>query len=399
MQDGSDKIEDERASLGRARKILERSHARPLEQKARDRCDATREERPEIVRISELPEKVVHDETSPSILPGHTTTPGSRKKRRTSLPKERRPQSSIADMSIDRWLPDISSLPVCTKEDRSNIVWLHGLPKNTTVGQIRRFFSGLDVKRVVILLSNPTLFPQLDGDHSLPHKQHVVERCEASTRVLVQFESAPIAELAANRSGEVLTVGSSSSDGMPHQDHNLGALIAVTQIRKPVASAVKHVAVDGQIGCVLEHTLHSVEEQLDPLVRRILWAAVARDLSLEGKDDQNKTDLYPLGRKDEPMIVLEQNDDISRLERRRQFLQEDYDRLVYNAPFPTALKVLNDPELEACDPVVRLSTRAGKVLQNELEFCTVRLQQARLWNRLRMSKVHPETSPVANVNL
>jgi len=263
----------------------------------------------------------------------------------------------------------------------SNVVWLHGLPKRTTPQHIRRFFSGLDLKRILIL---PTAvaadnlpgddyllrFPQWDaspdgrircpGDgerQELQSRQHrqqpgrdsdstdddaridekdnpvIVERYDPhQMRVLVEFETAQIAAMAADRSGEVLKMihhpcadcnSKEGKDTAAYGNKRVGGCrIGVTQVVKPAAKALVRIGIDAVSDVVpaypvdketargrkdneedkqghhyksssfaalscrpgltvpLETTLEAVERKLDRCARRVLWSGVSKDIEL-----------------------------------------------------------------------------------------------------------------------
>jgi hypothetical protein len=158
---------------------------------------------------------------------------------------------------VDDWIPNISHIlanhnvppdeQLSTKENLkqkySNVVQLHGLPTNTTLNSIRRFFSGLSVLRVVVLLPFESTAIRIDewdakneenggtNDNyelkrtsaSKKKKMNInyrrIERCEPHVRIWVQFDSTPTALLACQRSREYITTAINKSDSIAGIKH------------------------------------------------------------------------------------------------------------------------------------------------------------------------------------
>lgn len=320
-----------------------------LGRRARERLHEEQKKRPEIVRISQLPEK----ESAPSKL----LLPSTRPKGDASPRKKRRPStrtSNSSDSTIDRWLPNLSVVDVGEGETRSRLVRLHGLPLGTEPSHIRRFFSGLEPQRIMLLPSYSQVIPSWDANHSVPRKsgKHI-ERYDPTLRVFVQFDSAPTAEAAATRSAEVLE----------------GCAIAATVVPKLVASyLVKHMVLEAVVGQSLHRGLQHVEEELDPLVPQLLWSAATLDLGLN-----HQIGLYPFGTNNN--LALFAQDDVDQLSARIRQLQNDLARLLYKRPL---LLVDLDPELAMSDPIVRLTTSAANRIKAEIALMDNVLRQSKL---------------------
>ena len=393
-----------------------------LGQKARERRLEKQEQRPSVVRINEiLPPEVLRKDNSKrsvsvlvsaeqrrrnDLLAAHRSAEVRAKKRMRSQNAaitHKKVREGLSDANVDRWLPDflkittgccnapeneITGLDSTRRSLPSNVVWLHGLPMGTTPGHIRRFFSGLDPQRILILPSYPYDIPGWDADHTVPHKKgsriprypgHVV-------RVLVKFVSAVTAQFAANRSGEVMMISTPSSSTSStiattaaaidatndsHKENEVvqhcRCSVGVTQVNKFIAKYVlRHVAMEAPAGTTLETTLQATESNMDPMVPQIIWAAAFRHFKL-GQGVHLPHKLY--------MQEIDACDTVNykRIVEHRNRLRELYERIKYQLPFPTS-EVL-DPVLES-DPVVRLTSNAAAILRHEIDRLEDRLQKA-----------------------
>jgi hypothetical protein len=353
-----------------------------LGRKARARFQEERSKRPDIVRLEALPpEKGTTKRTGSFFRVPVPSKRTPKKRRRTAVPS--RP---VADKDVDRWIPDIHNLPLCSRETRSNMVCLHGIPKGTTPGQLRRFFSGLDPQRIFILPSNPMHIPEWDASHNNIRKKAGVriERYDADFRVYVKFHAAPTAELAAGRSGEIIFL----SDNEDGDASNTGASVGVTQITKNTATyLIRHMAVDGEAGVPLEETLANVERVLDPMVSNILWTTAIRELDLDVEQAMGDGSFESF-----PLLARRIGDRFSEsvgakeLASRRKSLIKARDRLLNQRPFPSA--ELLDPAL-AGDPIIHLTVGAVQCLQREIERIDDRVQEARRWSLFKRASVSP----------
>ena len=118
-------------------------------------------------------------------------------------------------------------------------VQLHGLPLFANTSHIKKFFSGLPVKSIYILLSNNVHVPQLDAIGSYPNDSDDNDRFGTTFRLFVKFNSAPIATIALQRSGETIA---NKNHQQPYQDddttHNPSYhySIGVSQLTKHMAN-------------------------------------------------------------------------------------------------------------------------------------------------------------------
>jgi hypothetical protein len=200
-----------------------------LGRKARERLEEERRKRREIVRLQQDPIENIREE------PKSAFSQAIRKQRgRPSAAKrkhvEKFVESTEPTENVDTWTPDVTHVSLCSDGERSSVVRLHGLPKVTKPESIRRLFSGLDVERIFVLLSNETCIPEWDEREH--YDEMLVARHESSFRVYVKFVSSPVADMARARSQEFLYAD--------QQDKNVGVHIAMTKVPKTIASYLQH---------------------------------------------------------------------------------------------------------------------------------------------------------------
>jgi hypothetical protein len=347
---------------------------RDLGRKARARLETLRSQRHEVQRLEELPEtkKPAAEEDKEGGEKSEAVAEKKSSTKATPARKRKRRASKAAatgeDEDVDRWMPDTSHVPVCSRETQSRVVQVHGLPVSSTVADIRRFFSGLSCQHVY-LLTAPTKNRKLLGDWDALHEQGKPEvpRYDPTMRVFVQFESAPAAALAAQRSGEVMVSMAA--------DSTRRVCVAVTQVRKPLAPyLVKHLAFPAASGVPLEEMLQSLQEQLDPVVPHILWTAAVKELQLnvEAAEGENVVDFDLEG----PRVELYPQEHLQyeTLSKHRNKLLKQLDKLLYAPPLTPA-----DPTLEETGPFIRLTNAAIRILQTEIHRIDDRLSTARRW--------------------
>lgn len=166
------------------------------------------------------------------------------------------------------WIPDISHIESPkTKDDRSNVVKMHGIPRKCTAEQILKFFTGLQVERISILLPNMAPISFLDASNPPPASS--LSTCETcNCRVLVQFQSSPAALLASERSGETMRVTSSASNAASYCEYVIAVSVVPKKTAKQLSFLVSKHLMDG-LNCIdlltntlmlqsrVEHTLES----------------------------------------------------------------------------------------------------------------------------------------------
>jgi hypothetical protein len=406
---------------------------RQLGARLRERRQDELRKRPEIVRLAEIEildgpqgknlkhEPASNSNTSPQRQAAQPRASTTRKRRHSEGVVLRK---AVAADLIDRWIPDVSGLNRVQGDGEgkdgtatprgSSFVILHGLPNPSTPAMIRRFFSGLECKRILVLLRYPNILGLLDSNHDLPvRKDPRVDRYHPSqVRVLVQFENAPTALLACERSKEIMPLAESTihpktgsfesgtaragdvTEGADAGDQVKGAAVAATPVfdKCAVRTIIDYVAVDANSPAHRKVPLHTLEsrirEDLDPLVSRILWTAAFQALdnlysprsgtkygSLASKDWRPYSRLI-----EGPSLKLSRlpsvDEQLKELQRQRGKVQEDRDRLLFPPDKP--LWVMLDPHVARGDPVTQLTCRAAECLECELERCDRNLVQWRV---------------------
>ena len=208
--------------------------------KARARLDEEKSKRPEIKMLNSAPTKESREKKSNAnsfIFKQTAKTASARvKRKRKSVPR----QSSKQRGKADEWSPDVSHISVPSKESRSTLVKLHGLPFGCSLDHIKAFFAGLQPERILILLTNRADIPELDPFMDAPSVDKILQdRYENYLRVFVKFESGPAAALASERSGETITMRCDSEDpSSTGMETRKSFSIGVTQISKGFATVL-----------------------------------------------------------------------------------------------------------------------------------------------------------------
>lgn len=403
---------------------------------ARQRLDEERGKRREIQRLPE-------DDAAGAVAAAKANARGrgtlvvepllKKKKKKPTAPRKRKGRFDHFDKNtedvenlgqeeetrVDRWMPDVSHLNCNTLQElnttttyiTSTVVQLHGLPVGTTSALIRRFFSGLDLRRILLLLPNTTKgmsestsIPELDACYDKPPRKGGlrVDRCDL--RVLVVFESAPTASLAVQRSGEVIQV-LNSYDTRQQDEKEKGACVAVTPLNKAVANyLVKYLAVDAVPGVPLEQTVQEIHTKLDAMVSTILWDAAIHELhwnasALSQSQSHSSTGCPLLLRPRHWTRARNPRDKESQYELNQQWqdyrtaLAQQVDRLLLllvKEGHPAAAGqrlLLHDPALLMAannngNPCWKLTLRCVDVLRREMERVDHAVTVSRRWKRL-----------------
>lgn len=278
------------------------AQVKALGRKAREALEEEQRKRREIVRLERDPEDTGSDHRESGIAFAEAI----RKQRpRPSSALKRKHTENFSDAfshaatgQTDPWAPDVSHVTQCADGERSSFVRLHGLPKGVKPDSIRRFFSGLDVERIFILIPNETRIREWD-ERKHPSEM-LVERHESSFRVYVKFVSSPTADIALARSEEYLYADESD------EEKKIGVHIGMTKVPKSTANYLQHnlvilsfvctatcftgcmfphtmcitQAIDGVNGCALDETLAKEAARLGSRVPDLLWTMAMRDLNI-----------------------------------------------------------------------------------------------------------------------
>jgi hypothetical protein len=162
-------------------------------------------------------------------------------------------------------------------------------------------------------------------------------------------------------------------------------------------------AIDGRApGISLHSTLSELESQLNPHVRKILWAAAARNLDLPVDKDIQRANIILVDNMHHYCRGATNNKDASTtritlagyqmLARHHNRLVELQEELMYRQlPFPSTEQVV-ESELSQNHPAIRLTTAACKILGEEMDRIQGILYQARLSLRLQQQQRRKQAS-------
>lgn len=160
-----------------------------------------RKKRKEIVRLEDdelpLPPEAHCKEKSD----GGTNEKNTQKKMAKPKLQLKQRKRKRHDPSIDSSAPNTEHLisAAITKNDRSDVIRLHGLPVGVKVGDIRKFFHGLD-PTVFVLPTFHGFIKRWDGQ--VTTGKSVVKRYPETFRVYAKFKSVFVADAAMGRLGE-----------------------------------------------------------------------------------------------------------------------------------------------------------------------------------------------------
>ena len=339
--------------------------------RARARLREENEKRPEIKILDSL-----------KAAPSTTTTKQSNKSISPSLKRpaiqrtNARSKKLKAPPSLNKtW--DLTLLPIPEKELRSSTVQLHGLDERSTetalVGHIRRFFTGLKPDYIFMVLSNRIRINGLDAKTKNNLLQH------DGVRIFVKFDSSVTATLAVERSGEILKINGADNE---EETRDISIPIGVTQLRKDVAKCMLGMSVMACPGVSFQETLSTIEQDLHPMVSKILWKDAADRFG------------FPLGSEIcMANILFATNDDKDDLEtfegyRKHALIHNQlvtlHEELLYQLPFPSVESF--ESNFSTSFPVVRLTSKAIHLLESHLTTMEQALFRARTSTRMNRNK-------------
>jgi hypothetical protein len=228
------------ASTNNKRKQDLSTSVRELGQRARQRLEEERSKRPEIVVL----------------------------KQPAPLPPTRQPKSAPKLVSAVAAQPK-GPAPDSAPKEKSSVLRVDGLPEQCTPEMIRRFFSGFEPDRIVIL---PTLDLEFIewGETEVP-----------TERVLVKFPSAPIAVAASQRSYEHI-----------FQDDEKFAIKLSLVPKHTGIYLLQNLAIDGVSGEHLSATRERIESNTQSRILHLLWTLAIRELNIDAQEWLDNTS-YP----------------------------------------------------------------------------------------------------------
>jgi hypothetical protein len=155
--------------------------------------------------------------------------------------------------NVDGWMPNVDDLRSSdtTKDGRSNIVRLHGLPLGIKPEQIRKFFHGLNPGLIFVLPSFPHYIDGWDAMYNMDDMNScMVNRHPSHFRLFAKFTSSPVANAAIERSGESIAVDTNYC-----KSELTGASISISPVSRSDASFIqKHMV---SCGFSFMSSLHS----------------------------------------------------------------------------------------------------------------------------------------------
>ena len=162
--------------------------------------DEERKKRKEIVRLDDGDLPILPEATTKTSVKS-ANNDGEREKKTAKPKKPQTAKRKRHDPTIDSYMPNTEHLisKAIGKEDKSNVIRLHGLPLGVRAGDIRKFFHGLNPV-VFALPSYNEYIEEWDAEET-PQK-NVVERYQETFRVYVKFQSVLVADAAMERIGE-----------------------------------------------------------------------------------------------------------------------------------------------------------------------------------------------------
>lgn len=291
-------------------------------ERTRTLLDQERKKRKEIVRLEDIDLCPVNSRGTAGrrvggIHPANDHEPLALEKEKSSsktLISRKRASASKRkrrDPTVDGWMPDTDDLisKAVAKDDRSNIIRLHGLPRDIQPDQIRKFFHGLNPSLIFVL---PTMNHFIEGwdacdESSRLQKQNIaVKRHPEYFRVFVKFQSVLVADAAMERRGE--SIGFDRSNEEFIRNDVVGAAISLSPVSRHVASYLqKHLvsqcsafieerafqffnltlrlpsfskAISTRKGEPIVETLIAVEKRIS-CVTDLAWMVAAKRLKLE----------------------------------------------------------------------------------------------------------------------
>ncbi|KAL7518537.1 hypothetical protein ACHAWX_003355 [Stephanocyclus meneghinianus] len=264
-------------------------------ERTRTLLDQERKKRKEIVRLEDIDLCPVHSRGTAArrvggIHPANDHEPLALEKEKisskTTISRKRASASKRKrrDPTVDGWMPDTDDLisKAVAKDDRSNIIRLHGLPRDIQPDHIRKFFHGLNPSLIFVL---PTINHFIEGwdacdESSRLQKQNIaVKRHPEYFRVFVKFQSVLIADAAMERRGE--SIGFDRSNEQCIKNDIVGAAISLSPVSRHVASYLqKHLAISTRKGEPIVETLIAVEKRIS-CVTDLAWMVAAKRLKLE----------------------------------------------------------------------------------------------------------------------
>ncbi|KAL9186335.1 hypothetical protein ACHAXT_005573 [Thalassiosira profunda] len=343
--------------------------------KTRRLLEEERKKRKEIVRLDEsdlpLPEKETAGGKNPP--PDEDGKPPPKKTGRAAINPRKRKR--LVASNVDGWIPDVDELVAAatTKEDRSNIVRLHGLPVGAKPEHVRKFFDGLNPSLIFVLPSFDSHINGWDADYdAVERKEAVVRRYPSNFRVYVEFTSVLVAEAAIERSGE--SMGFEATSTASEKRGFVGASISLSPVPKDVAAFLhEHLAIHTRKGERIFDTMKKNERRMGEAVAEMSWQMAKKRLKLKRhlKDKQTTSHDHL----SEEYALPKDRSQYFELAKVYNRLIDTHERLELNSS--VLLTHTFDPSLLE-DSVHRITSAVSEWLLDEIEILARVLKESRL---------------------
>jgi hypothetical protein len=373
--------------------------------RARARLEQEKQKRKEIVVLDSLPEGKIekknkmmystsitakHNDMSkrarlmPSRTPKTTQLSSSRSKKTHARDRSFRTLQQTTPPKTQSWTPKITHIPIPSGDKRSAFVKLHGLPIGCNADHIQKFFTGLTIERVCLLLNNRTAIPALDALNVASN-----HGSQNLMRVLVQFQSPSAATLAVDRSGETLSLNQlnlyAEKDIESPESPPATYVIGATQLTKDLATSLSRLTIEASAGATLETCLAATQSILPTYVREILWAQVHQECPIIPVDTEtrqaNILRVSAAATKTIDRMTLVEYQPLARHFNRLVELQQDL--LSHLDGVAAHGLYLSGKDMSSCtNPVIRLTHEACRVLEIEMNRIDSMLYQVRVARRI-----------------
>lgn len=238
--------------------------------------------------------------------------------------------------------------------EKSSVLRVDGLPEHCTPDMIRRFFSGFNPDRIVILPSLGNFEIAEWGERDVP-----------TERIFVKFLSAPIAAAASQRSFETIL----------HDGERF--VIELSLVSKRIGNCVLQIlAIDGIAGESLTTTREKTESNTQPRILHLLWTLVIRQLELD-VEEWMKNASFPWKK-----CANDFYNNLDDLEAYRDGLLDELN-CMERAGAILQIKA-GDPRLLLSDAVVRFYDIARTRLHKEIAAATNLMLMARYENKRKL---------------
>ncbi len=291
--------------------------------------------------------------------------------------------------------PDLSQISTKISTDsQSKYVQLHELPVGTSYETLKFFFTGLSFRRVLLLLSNRTEIPALDPSSSFHQKSQSNLRefvyTNRDLRVLVEFDSISEALLARDRSKEIIFTKHldleqySERNEQDNEDNRVdppdGFSIGVSIVPRHLALLLSnYVSFEAIPGVTLHSYLSKTESNMKPLVRAILWTKIQQECNVAVDNVIKNANLN---------ILSESVGNLNPTLPNYQLFANHYNRMntIYDDMLMNIPPDDYDEAMFSVDPLIRLTTQACSVLDNEMKYINKFLYQVQIYLKNTLKK-------------